>query len=284
MAQTPPTDEDEMMPTGTVTGELDLTLTVPGDVESLRPRLAAALERLGYRVLGDSPMQAKCRPRGWGVLSNTVSDYPKRLIINLKPAGKGAVIATFDYEVLGTVPPAGWRKTLTREAEAIVALATQSLRPEDCRVCGAEASAESRFCRQCGAPQSAPEPAEVEVLRLTAQAEAARLSIIIGAIMATIIFSILLALSFTNGPFLTALLIGGALTGAAMFFNFRRLQRALYPPQDDKALLQDRQTYVELPETSALLQAPPSITESTTDLLRQSDQGVSARPPDREST
>ncbi|MCI0489868.1 MAG: zinc ribbon domain-containing protein [Blastocatellia bacterium] len=268
----------------TVTGEMDLTLTLPGDVESLRPRIVAALERLGYRVTGDNPVQAKCKSRGWGLMSSTVFDYPRRLAVHLKPASEGSALATFDYEVLGTVPPPGWRKTLTREAEAVVALAVQSLRPDDCRICGAEASAESRFCRQCGAPQSLPEPAEVEVLRLTAQAEAARLSIILGAIVAAIMFAILLALSFANAPIVAALLIGGALTGAAMFFNLRRLQRALYPAEDDTALIRDRQKQIGLPETNALLQAPPPVTENTTDLLRQSDEGLPARPHNREST
>ena len=266
-----------------VTGELDLTLTLPGDVESVRPRLVAALERLGYRVVGENPIQAKCKPRGWGLLSATVYDYPKRLTINIKPVSKGAVLATFDYEVLGTNPPAGWRKTLTREAEAARALAIELMHPADCRVCGAEASAESRFCRQCGAPQSTPEPAEIEVLRLTAQSEAARLSIIVCAVLAAIMFPILIGLSFAETPILIALLIGGALTGAAMFFNFRRLQNSLYPAQDDKALTADRQQNIESLQTGALPQAPPSITESTTDLLRQSDESLSARSGNRES-
>ncbi len=37
----------------------DLTLTITGDVESLRPRLLDAVQKLGYTVLGEQPIYAK---------------------------------------------------------------------------------------------------------------------------------------------------------------------------------------------------------------------------------
>ena len=66
----------------------------------------------------------------------------------------------------------GDRQTLTREAEAIIALASQRAQALNCIGCGTEVVADMRFCRKCGAPVKVTAPTEFEVLRLTAGSRA----------------------------------------------------------------------------------------------------------------
>lgn len=64
------------------------------------------------------------------------------------------------------------KQTLRREAEAIVALADTSEGPVACATCGSSNTDDSRYCRLCGTPYCGREPAELEVVRLTAGARA----------------------------------------------------------------------------------------------------------------
>lgn len=149
-----------------------LKRVLAGDVESVRLRLADALESLGYAVLDDDPLRARRGARAWAAYycSADILEYPTRLTVALKPLSETATLAAFDYEVKHTLGVATkWDKqTLLREAEAIIAVACVGEGRSDCAVCGTPGGADSRFCRHCGAQYGGREPAELEVLRLTA--------------------------------------------------------------------------------------------------------------------
>ena len=153
-----------------------LRSVVSGDVESARQRLTRALEQLGYHVISDDPLYARRSARGWAVYysSFNILNYPRKLRIGLKALSPNATLATFDYaaEHLGAVSSRGDRQTLRVEAEAIIALASQSGTTTVCNACGTNQPDDSRFCRVCGAPNVGGAPPELEVLRLTAGARA----------------------------------------------------------------------------------------------------------------
>jgi hypothetical protein len=163
--------------------EHDVTLLVPGDIESVRRRLPEALERFGYRVLSEQPLQARRKAQGWGRGSNNVLDQRTTVLINLKPSGKRATRVTFDYTVDHPWLTRGDLQTLEREGEAIVALAKLRVESSTCPECGTEAIADSRFCRQCGTPLAKSQPSEIEVFRVTAGARAGYQNIVGGAIL-----------------------------------------------------------------------------------------------------
>ena len=50
---------DYMGAMGGASFDHDVTRVIAGDAESLRSRLADALERMGYRVLNENPIQAR---------------------------------------------------------------------------------------------------------------------------------------------------------------------------------------------------------------------------------
>ncbi len=165
--------------------EHEVVRLVPGDLETVRRRLCEALEQLGYRVLDENPLRARRRASGWGQSGCTtnVLDYPITLQIGLKAISHNTTRATFDYTVKNPMLVEGDRHTLMREAEALIALAVARATSTACVACGAEAVASARFCRQCGAPNAAAEPAELEVLRLTANSRAAYHSLLSGGLL-----------------------------------------------------------------------------------------------------
>jgi ribosomal protein L40E len=157
-----------------------------GEPEDLRGRLADALERLGFRVLSENPLRGKHGPLGAAAsyFSANALDYPTSVEILLKPQGLGATRVTIDYAVLHGGFGKGDRQSLTRQAEAIIALAAQQAQTTICLQCNADVVADSKFCRKCGAPTSAAaQPAELEVMRLTANARAGHQWTLIGAAM-----------------------------------------------------------------------------------------------------
>ena len=83
----------------------DVTRVVAGDAESLRARLADALERMGYRVLNENPIQARHLARAaWReALSQDILDYHRSLHIGLKSAGANSTRVTFAYTVKGVL-------------------------------------------------------------------------------------------------------------------------------------------------------------------------------------
>src|SRR5258705_7866695 len=107
-----------------------LLSVLEGDVATARLRLTRALERLGYQVIVEDPLYARRSARGWAVYycSFNILDYQRKLRISLKQLSSNATLATFDYEVdhFGAVSFKGDRQTLRLEAEAMIALASQS--------------------------------------------------------------------------------------------------------------------------------------------------------------
>src|SRR5262249_8215901 len=175
--------------------EHDVTRTVFGNVESVRARLSDALEQLSYTVLNETPIQAKRSGTTAGNTgcSNDILEYPTSLTIGLKSAGTNSTRVTFAYVVRH---PYGYltkgdRNTLSREAEALIALSNAIALPSFCPSCGAEISAGTRFCRRCGAPANVvATSAELDLLNLTANANAGYKGTLWGS------FFLLLALLF----------------------------------------------------------------------------------------
>jgi hypothetical protein len=255
--------------------EHDVTRVMAGNIESLRPRLIMALEQLGYRVTSETPLRARHNARGAAAyfMSANALEYPTRLEINLKSHGQGATQVTFDYQVQHGAFGKGDRQTLTREAEAIIALASQRGQATSCAGCGAEVAADSRFCRKCGAPIRIGSPAELEVMRLTAGARAGYqwTWIGVGILLLGAIFPLLAAVVNKPIKMMVVWAIVSAFGAWALGAGLRRTHLTLNPGEakDDVRLptsalpAMTTSTTNELP----LQTAYRSITEGTTDLL-----------------
>ena len=108
---------------GDTTFDHDVSRIVFGDPESLRERIAGALEQMGYRVLNENPIQARHSARGSAKsgCSQNILNNGRSLDIGLKPAGPNATRVSFAYTIKGVYSgylSKGDRNTLTREAEA----------------------------------------------------------------------------------------------------------------------------------------------------------------------
>ncbi len=269
--------------TGTTVSDHDVTLAIPGDVEHVRMRLIAALQKLGYRVLGEQPLYAKRSSQGcatWDCSLNAL-DYPTTVTISLKQTNNVAVVATFNYEIKTYMSMTkGDRQTLAREAEAMAALATERLAISACRACGTQITDESHFCRRCGAPLVLDVP-ELEILRLTRATRGSYHNIFLG--MITLLSALLLVLLFfvIPGPriYWTLLWIAAPLAFYALFLALQgvwQLHHALNP-KSTKTITPAAQPVFNAPAvTTALPPAQPgaSITEATTDLLSVNDRRV----------
>jgi hypothetical protein len=268
--------------------EHDVTRHVFGDAESVRVRLADALEQMGYRILNDSPIQARRNAKSSAAsgCAQDILQYQTSLNIGVKSAGTNLTRVTFDYEMKGVYLAKGDRQTLTREAEAILALAMARTSAAHCPACGADTAGSSRFCRQCGSPLIIATPPEIEVLQLTSNANASSKNIGAGLfflILATLILPLLFL--HTDDPVRYAkilkvvLIISGSLgiTGLLMIlFGYWRLQKIINKPIEHDSLPQpsrrgfsESNREINAPDTNEL---PPAsiqhpITEATTDLL-----------------
>ncbi len=267
--------------------EFDVIRHVVGDAETVRTGLADALEQLGYRVLNDDPIQARRITRGGAgcEFSSDVLDYQTTLNIGVKSVGINSTRVIFDYKVKSTA--GGWlskgdRKTLTREAEAIIATAMTRVAGTHCSACGNDTAGSSRFCRKCGASLTAPAPAEKEVLRLTARTNAAQKNLGFGLLFLLIGAALLLILPFGSADpikFAKLVKIFGFLSTAIggtglwmILYSWFKLRQVVSEPIEQESLPPPRRTFIEslpVPTTNEL--APVSIqhpiTESTTDLL-----------------
>lgn len=256
----------------------DVTLTLLGDAESLRPRIVEAVEQLGYKVLSDRPLQAKRAAEGGARYSCSFEplEYPTKLTINLKQINATSVVATFYYEVQSH----GWglgegdHKTLLRESQAIAALATERNSVAACFSCGTEVTDDSRFCRRCGAPL-AGEVAEVEVWRLTKKTRISLHGIVTGVFI-LFLTALLVSLAFYfGGPKLEkiAMIFGTILAAFGLWSLIEGiwiLHKTLNPAEtktiDASA---PRAQMGKAQPTNYLTQPKPvaSITEGTTELL-----------------
>lgn len=245
-----------------------------GDTEAVRARLVYALERLGYQVVSENPLHARRAARK-DVVRSDFLDHARKLSISLRPSSASATVATFDFVVVhGGCMFAGDKKTLGREADAVVALAAAPPAASVCRNCGTENAGDARFCRLCGAPGAAGEPAELEVMRLTAGSRAALQEISIGLLVAVAILipTIPMILLGKTAKIVNVswgfLVLGQLCAWWMVLYGLLRLHRTLNSGRAPAA-----ETFaphaVHASETSALLPAPAraSVTEGTTELL-----------------
>jgi hypothetical protein len=277
----------------------DVTRVVAADAENLRARLADALERLGYRVLNENPIQARrdASDLAKSGCSQDILDHRRSLDVGLKSAGANSTRVTFAYTVKGVnlgYLTKGDRNTLTREAEAIIALAQSRAALLYCPACGSDGAGGARFCRQCGAPVASTNPPELELLRLSADANASFKNIMIGAICALIglLAPALLLLKhflFPQGTLdgkllqvMAVLLCTFGLLGLGFLIpGVWRLGRAIkHRPEGEELPAPSRRGVVEganspvvlaaaLPSQSIQHTVQPSVTEATTGLLPQ---------------
>lgn len=286
----------------TMTYDLAFTRVMAGSADEIRPRLADALERLGFHVLEEQPLLAKRRVSKlstWGC-SGFVLDTPTNLLVALKASGANATRVTFNYTIRHAWLKRGDRRTIAREVDAAVALAALSSQPGACGLCGTEAADDSRFCRRCGAPLATFEPAELDAMRLTAGGEAAYSSIGAGTALAGLAFLVVLAsvlaawLPAFAGPgvlkLLKVLSVLGASFGVAglsmLFHGIWRLHRTLNAKSDEKEFgaAAARRRSVAASRTAQLGPAPEavSVTEHTTELLEEAAEPrkirLAARP------
>lgn len=260
---------------GTTILDHDLTLAIPGDAASVRERIIQAVQTLGYKVVAEQPILAKRGTQGGAKYdcSFNVLEFAATLTISLKQANDQAVLATFNYEVKNcTWMTKGDRQTLTREAEAIAALATERLAMSACRACGTTVSDESHFCRRCGAPLVLDLP-ELEILRLTKGTRSAYYNIFMGVISLFLAAMTLLPIFVVAGtrilgPFFWAGLPLGILGFIFATKGAWQLHRTLHP-KDGKNVMPRLPPGVATSATTALPPPPAnaSITEGTTDLL-----------------
>jgi len=277
---------------GYYTFEHDVTRQVSGDAESIRARLADALEQMGYRVLNENPLQARRAAKSSAVsgCAHDILAYQTSLNIGLKTTGSNSTRVTFDYTVKNVYSgylTKGDRNTLTREAEAILATAMARATASHCSSCGADTAGSSRFCRRCGAPLSVATPAEVEVLRVTSNANASSKSIGTGLMFILMAALILLPLLFgSSNPVkyakmvkvfsvLSSVLGGSGLLMVLLgYFRLRSMIRQpieqdALPPLKRRVLQGSDQGSLNAPDTNELDPVPVShsVIEATTDLL-----------------
>ncbi len=259
-----------------------LQSVLDSDVESVRSRLIYALEKLDYKVISDEPLFARRKARGLAryYLAANILDYPTKLTIGLRQISPNATLATFDYvaDHWGSVSFEGDRRTLTREAEAIIALATAQTNASACSSCGTKQTNEGRFCRICGQPTIGREPAELEVLRVTAGTRAGQHLVIVGAIWTAL--SVIASIAF--------LIMGGGAVGLVgvvllcqavfgmliLFWGIQNLSSALSRDASRPTTQPVDMPYeLAAKDAAQLPHAPPSVTEGTTNLLIKNPKG-----------
>lgn len=284
---------------GSQTTEIYLKRELVGSVESVSARLIAALERLGYDVIEDQPaILGRRGARGWGTWygSADVLDYSMTLVIRLKPIGDHSTRATFDYKVSHPWLTKGDKEVVSREVEAITALATMRSADKLCAACGTEAMDDSRFCRRCGAPMTA-EQTELDVLRMAAETRAGHTSVVTStmlslvslliALLAVVTIAVKGSLTLTDKGFWGWI---GFLVVISLFNFFvgwcawGRLNSALRHKRAEQRVMRvsDAQT-LSGTEATAL---PPgrvgtSVTEGTTELLNPRQREQEAVPVKR---
>lgn len=263
----------EMMGMASSESDHDVQLMLPGEAESLRPRLVEALERLGYKVLDEQRLTARRGARS--VCSFDALDYPTKLTVSLKQLNDFAVLATFSFEIKhNSIMTGGDRRTLEREAEAIAALAAQREAVAACPACGTQVTDDSRFCRRCGALLTV-DVAELEVFRLTRGTRAALQHLAMSGILLVVAMLISFFFFWATGPkAIRALTVFVSLFGALGFLTLIqamwRLHSTLNPRQAKvEQPAPPRRTIAAAPQTAAL---PPhlahaSVVEGTTELL-----------------
>ncbi len=258
----------------TTISDHDVTLAIPGDVATVRLRLVEAVQKVGYKVMGEQPLYAKRGSQcsaSWDCSLNAL-DYPTTLTVSLKQTNDAAVLATFNYEVKSYVRiTKGDRQTLAREAEAVAALATERSAISACRACGTQVTDESHFCRRCGAPLVFDVP-EVEVLRLTRNTRGSYHNILFGTslLLVTAAAFIIVTIIKEGGIYAPLFWTAVPLAAYALFLMSQgtwQLHRTLNP-KTTRNVTTSSQPAFKSSVTTALPPANVSVTEVTTSLLR----------------
>jgi hypothetical protein len=253
--------------------------TISGNIETVRKGICDALENLEYAVLGDNPIQAK-RKRRRNVWIATVLEYQTQLTVGLKPISEASTLATFDYEVEYLFTK-GDRRTLEREADAIIALATQPPGSSICKSCGIENDTGVRFCRACGTPVGQqPALPEFELMQMSADASAAQIEAKV-ALWAQI-FVLALSLSMIIfGPSEIVRLgwgifgVGELVVILVLLQSIYHIRRAVLGARSERS---DEDVSQSLP-SDARRSMPPrpfSVTEGTTELIDPAQAPVPA--------
>jgi len=251
--------------------------TIPGNIESVRKRMCDVLEELDYAVLGDNPIHGK-RKRRRNLWIATILEYQTQLTIALKPISDASTLATFDYEVEYLFSK-GDRRTLEREADAIIALATQPPGSTICKACGIENDTGVRFCRACGTPISQqPALAEFELLRMSADASAAHIETKVALWTQILVLAISLSMIFF-GPGGMARLgwgifgVGELVVILVMLQAINRLRCAVLSPPPEGSEKEPRQS-LQGDLRRSLSPQPFSVTEGTTELMDSANAPV----------
>ena len=256
--------------------------TISGDIDAVRRRLCDVLQQFNYVVLSENPVQAK-RPRQKSIWVSLVLDYDVQLTIALKPISEASTLATFDYTIEHLFTK-GEQQALEREAEAIIALAMAASSSAFCPSCGAKNEGAVRFCRTCGKPVARNElPAELEVLRLTANASAAQIELLLG--LGLCLITLLVGVSmilFTGSPKgilygWIVLALGELLGSFYLLLGLRRLRQSLTSSAASQEISASTPRVTSGQAHAALPVPPASVTEGTTELINSSPVAVPAR-------
>lgn len=247
---------------------------IPGDLESVRLRLASVLADFDYDVLSEQPLQAR-RIRKKNLLAATLLEQNTRLTIALKPLNPVSTLATFDYSIQ-FLTTQGDCQTLEREADAIIAMAKTIDSLAVCPACNTENSRSIRFCRVCGVPASRNQlPAEMEVMRLTDKARSSYQEITLGIFVAVATFVVSLVLllfgkSIASKAFLIPFTIGSVLSTFLILWGLRRLHLTLNSQngEQNQDVSNAAQAFPESRPSGYLLESEPaSVTEGTTRMM-----------------
>jgi hypothetical protein len=256
--------------------------TIPGNIETVRKRISDALEDLEYTVLGDNPIHAKRRRRRNFWIA-TVLEYQTQLTIALKPISEASTLATFDYEVEYLFSK-GDRRTLEREADAIIALATQPPGGSICKSCGIENDTGVRFCRACGTPVGQhPALPEVELMRMSADASAAHIETRVALWAQLFVLAVSLSM-IIFGPREIVKLgwgifgFGELLVILVLLQAIDRLRSAVLTARSERS--EDVSPMIEREAKRSLSPPSFSVTEGTTELI-DSEQAPVAAPSSR---
>ncbi|MBP6003330.1 MAG: zinc ribbon domain-containing protein [Pyrinomonadaceae bacterium] len=280
------------------TTEHYLRRVLAGDLKSVRTRIIAALERLSYDIIddGEAAIRGRRAATGWGTFysSADVLDYPRTLVIKLKPAGEHSTRVTYDYLIKHPSLSTGEKDILTREAEAISSLATVRSREKHCAACGTESTDDSRFCRRCGSPMAANN-SELELLNMAAEVRSGLTSVTAGEIGASAVAILsgaavitILAKGIVLGPGIMVLLatsfVIAMMTAVVLGFGINRCMRSLkrpdaekggyanitsFPVETDKYLPESNQPYVSVTESTTSLLDVPRERQTLSDLDEQ---------------
>lgn len=265
------------------TTELYVKKVLAGNINDVRLRLISSMESLGYDIIEEEPQIIGRRgAKSWATWygSADVLDYPMTLTVRLKALSSSSTRATFDYLIKHPMLNKGEKNVVVQEARTIAAISKIQAIEKMCSVCETESTDDSRFCRRCGAPLTG-EQAELEVLRMTAEARAGNTSVVASTVtggitsILIILTLILSAIGVIQPKGLMILLgFGGTAALTAVLcsaFGWNRLNRALNKPAEQPS---PRMTghFPQSLETGEFRELPParhpaSVTEGTTSLL-----------------